>query len=145
METNLVIIRGLPGSGKSTAAQKLIPAGYTHIEADMYHINKKTGAYEFNIENKTAAWEWVKETLANLLRSGQSVVLAGVFPYNDLLRRLKETCDYLGVGFTVLTTEEAYGDIHDVPSDVLRGMREAWEPLDLSRKPDSHERRRPCV
>lgn len=128
---SLVVIRGLPGSGKSTAARKLIDAGYTHIEADMYHINKKTGAYEFDYARKTAAWEWVKETLANLLRGGQNVVLAGVFPANNTLQYLKDACNYLGADFTVLTAEADHGNIHDVPEDVLRGMAAAWEPLDL--------------
>lgn len=129
--TSLVIVRGLPGSGKSTVAKKLVKAGYTHIEADMYHINKRTGAYEFDIKRKTAAWEWVKETMANLLRNEQDVVLAGVFPYNDTLQGLKNAADYLGYDFTVITVEADHGNIHDVPEDVLRGMRDAWEPLNL--------------
>jgi predicted kinase len=128
---NLVIIRGLPGSGKSTAAQKFIKAGYTFLEADMYHINKVTGAYEFDIVNKTAAWEWVQETMANLLMHGQDVVLAGVFPTNKTLQKLKDACKYLGVTFTVLTAESDHGNIHDVPEEVLAGMRAVWEPLNL--------------
>lgn len=132
MRANLVVIRGLPGSGKSTAAQKLTAAGYTFLEADMYHINPKTGAYEFDIKNKTHAWEWVKETLANLLRSEQDVVLAGVFPTNKTLQSLKDSCAYLGCSFTVLTAEADHGNIHDVPPEVLAGMAAAWEPLDLT-------------
>lgn len=128
---SLVVVRGLPGSGKSTAAKKLIDAGFTHIEADMYHINKKTGAYEFDYKRKTDAWEWVKETLANLLMSGQDVVLAGVFPHNSTLQYLKDACDYLKVDFTVLTAEADHGNIHDVPPEVLAGTKAAWEPLDL--------------
>jgi predicted kinase len=131
MNTSLVIIRGHCGSGKSTAAMRLIAAGYTFLEADMYHINKKTGAYEFDIKNKTHAWEWVKETVANLLRSGQSVVLAGVFPTNDTLQVLKDGCHYLSVDFTVLTAEADHGNIHNVPPEVLAGMRSIWEPLNL--------------
>jgi adenylate kinase family enzyme len=129
--SNLVVIRGLPGSGKSTAAQKLIKAGYTFLEADMYHINKKTGAYEFDIQRKTGAWEWVKETIANLLMHGQDVVLAGVFPTNNTLQLLKDNCRYIGASFTVLTAESDHGNIHDVPEEVLAGMLAAWEPLDL--------------
>ena len=127
----LVIVRGLPGSGKSTAAKKLIDAGYTHIEADMYHLNKRTGVYEFDVNRRTHAWEWIKETMTNLLMSGQNVVLAGVFPQNKLLQSLKDGCDYMGVGFTVLTAEANHGNIHGVPADVLKGMRDVWEPLDL--------------
>lgn len=128
---NLVVIRGIAGSGKSTAAQKLVKAGYTHIEADMYHINKRTGLYDFDIDRKPAAWEWVKETVTNLLRNGQDVVLAGVFPTMPTLQYLKDGCDYVGHSFTVLTAETDYGSIHNVPPEVLSGMRAAWQPLDL--------------
>jgi predicted kinase len=132
MNTHLVVIRGLPGSGKSTAAKKLIAAGYSFLEADMCHINNKTGAYEFDIKNKTHAWEWTKETVTNLIRSGQNVVLAGVFPYNKTLQSLKDGCEYLGCSFTVLTAEANHGNIHDVPEEVLAGMAAAWEPLNLT-------------
>jgi predicted kinase len=128
---HLVVIRGLPGSGKSTAAKKFIEAGYTHLEADMYHINKKTGAYEFDLKRRATAWEWTKETASNLLYSGQNVVLSGVFPRNELLQKLKDGCNYIGVSFTVLTAEADHGNIHDVPADVLDGMRSVWEPLSL--------------
>lgn len=35
----LVLIRGLPGSGKSTIAKALHKAGFEWFEADTYHLN----------------------------------------------------------------------------------------------------------
>lgn len=36
----LVLIRGLPGSGKSTMAEVLAQVGYEHFEADMYFLRE---------------------------------------------------------------------------------------------------------
>lgn len=43
----LVLVRGLPGSGKSTIAKSFIPHNFVHLETDMYFINS-AGEYKFN-------------------------------------------------------------------------------------------------
>lgn len=58
-------------------------------------------------------------------------MIAGVFPHNNTLRHFQQGCKYIGAGFTVLTAEADHGNVHDVPEEVLAGMRAAWEPLDL--------------
>lgn len=131
--TNMIVIRGLPGSGKSTAAKKFVATGYTFLEADMFYVDLD-GVYNFDYDKRSDAWAWTKETYANLLRSGQDVVLAGVFPYNRTLQKIKDECDYMGVSITVLTVEADHGNIHEVPEEVLAGMKAAWEPLNLTDK-----------
>ena len=42
----LVLIRGLPGSGKTTMARVLALVGYEHHEAD--HYFERDGAYKFD-------------------------------------------------------------------------------------------------
>ena len=46
----MVLIRGLPGSGKSTCARE----DYAHIEADMYFMDAE-GNYKYN-PSKAHAW-----------------------------------------------------------------------------------------
>ena len=41
----LFLLRGIPGSGKSTVARSI---GGTHLESDMYFIDSITGDYTFN-------------------------------------------------------------------------------------------------
>jgi tRNA uridine 5-carbamoylmethylation protein Kti12 len=38
----LILIRGLPGSGKSTIAREYVKQGYHHFEADMYFEKKRS-------------------------------------------------------------------------------------------------------
>lgn len=127
----LIIVRGLPGSGKSTIAQVIVKAGYTFVEADMFHTSNNSGEYNFKLHNRPAAREWTDETVANLLRSGQNVVLCGVFATNDLLMKFKSYCDYAGHGFTVIHMEADHGNVHEVPEFVLEDMALTWEALDL--------------
>ena len=127
----LIIVRGLPGSGKSTIAGELVKAGYTHIEADMFHTHSESGAYDFQLERRDEARAWTDETVGNLLRNGQNVVLCGVFGTNDLMLKFKRYCEYAGHGFTVIHMEADHGTTHDVPNFVLEDMKANWECLDL--------------
>ena len=44
---HLILVRGLPGSGKSTEAKKIAKTGYYHFEADQYFITP-SGEYKFD-------------------------------------------------------------------------------------------------
>jgi tRNA uridine 5-carbamoylmethylation protein Kti12 len=49
MSKTLIIMRGLPGSGKSTRARELQEKGVIH-STDTYFTNPLTGEYEFDFE-----------------------------------------------------------------------------------------------
>ncbi len=67
----LILIRGLPGSGKSTFAReyfsneaafrKMPIQKYIHLEADMYYTDHE-GNYNFTRENLRNAHHWCQET-----------------------------------------------------------------------------------
>jgi tRNA uridine 5-carbamoylmethylation protein Kti12 len=42
----LILLRGLPGSGKTTLAKSLVTKDYCHKEADMYFVDE-FGNYKF--------------------------------------------------------------------------------------------------
>lgn len=113
----LILIRGLPGSGKSTMAKRL--TDYVHVESDMFWGPK----YKFNIRYIEYAYQWcLTETLRHLIL-GHKVVVA------DTFTTIKEMAPYfaLGVPVEVITATGEYGTIHNVPEEVIQQMKDRWE------------------
>ena len=123
MNNKLVIIRGLPGSGKSTFAKKMFPLSL-HLETDMFHIHN--GRYEFNREKRTQSEMWLFNTVRFSLENGMDVVLSCVFGHNHKIRRFADLCERLGVEFTVYRMND-YGNIHNVPEEVLNDMKNTFQ------------------
>lgn len=135
----LILIRGLPGSGKSTFAKCLqmmmCTVAYeegdrtycSHFEADQFFVDDH-GQYQFNAKNVIKAHGWCKGATAIHLTRGTNVIVSNTFtrlwemqPYIDMAKKY-------GAELTVLTCEGNYGNVHDVPEEVIEKMRKRWEP-----------------
>ena len=124
----LVLIRGLPGSGKSTMAKALARAGFEHFEADTYHMNNE-GDYCFDRANAKAAHEWCQQETRKALERGKQVVVSNTFiqlwemvPYFDMAKAL-------GIEPNVLEAKGNWQNVHAVPAEVMANMRERWETI----------------
>lgn len=124
----LVLIRGLPGSGKSTMAKALARAGFEHFEADTYHMNNE-GDYCFDRANAKAAHEWCQQETRKALERGKQVVVSNTFiqlwemvPYFDMAK-------VLGIEPNVLEAKGNWQNVHAVPAEVMANMRERWETI----------------
>lgn len=121
---HIYIIRGLPGSGKSTFARKLASAtGAYHVEADMYFI-RSDGQYDFRREMLKAAHAWCQDMAATAISAGEDVIVSNTFTQRW------EVEPYLKMGaeaVTIITCEGDYGNIHGVPDAAIARMRERWE------------------
>jgi AAA domain-containing protein len=120
----LYLIRGLPGSGKSTMARQLLESGKVdrHFEADMFHVDVY-GVYRFNPENSKAAHAWCLDQTAISLASTRSVAVSNTFT------TIPEIWPYVRLGYPtiVLTAYGKYGSIHNVPDSVIEAMSARWE------------------
>lgn len=119
----LILIRGLPGSGKSTMAKNIKKA--EHIEADMFFY--KDGIYSFDPTKIKEAHEWCQQATKEALLSSKTVVVSNTFtkiwemqPYLDMAAELK-------IPVEVITTTGAWDNIHAVPAAVITAMKERWE------------------
>jgi predicted kinase len=121
----LYLIRGLPGSGKTTFAKSL---GIFHVEQDMRLI--RDGKYTWTKESVTNAVAFCRTAAKHAMLEGMDLVISNTFTrrfemqfYLDLANRL----DYKVCVFKVCGE---FGSIHNVPEESMRAMRDRWEDFE---------------
>lgn len=125
----LMLVRGLPGSGKSIfAIKEAKKKGYNHYENDMYHTFD--GEYKFDLEEVSRAHEWCKNSTNLALSGNQSTIVSNTFTTNEEMEPYRRIASKQGAKILIVTTKGDYGTIHGVPEDVIKKMKDRWEPLD---------------
>jgi predicted kinase len=130
MEKVLYIVRGIPGSGKSTFAKKLVgEKDYCHKEADMYFVDAD-GNYKFKPSQIKDAHAWCQEEVDNLMRLEHSpVVVSNTFTQEwemDPYFELAKTYGYKTFSIVVENRHEGTNE-HGVPEDKVQIMKERFE------------------
>lgn len=116
----LIIVRGLPGSGKSTFASKL---GLPHFEADMYFTLIGNGEYRFDPTRLHDAHDWCYDMVRKHLLTSD-VVVSNTFTMARELRQYTELKDYKECAeIIVYRCTGNYGSIHSVPEETLQKMK----------------------
>lgn len=118
----LYLIRGLPGSGKSTYAKGLHAL---HLEADQYHV--RDGRYQFNPSKVKAGHEWCHAMVKNALGLGIDVAVSNTFTQKWEMAPYLEMAKAFGATVEVITMRGNYGSVHGVPEDVIKRMADRWE------------------
>jgi predicted kinase len=132
---NLILLRGIPGSGKSSTAKLLGAggAGYAHFEADMFFL--KGGEYQFDASKLRDAHQWCQNSVehAMLLNhttgANSTIIVSNTFTQEwemEAYFKMAEQWDYR---VTTLIVENRHGgvNIHGVPDEALTRMRDRFE------------------
>lgn len=130
----LYIVRGLPGSGKSTFAEALVGSDFLVCEADKYFM--VDGEYKFDGSKLKDAHEWCRNRVETYMKDSlindqfyREIAVSNTFTqewemqaYLDLAKK------YHYMVFTVIV-ENRHGGInqHGVPDEVLTKMRDRFE------------------
>lgn len=126
---NLYLIRGLPGSGKSTFAAMLARTlDCDHWEHDKY-LYTEEGEYLWTEKRMAYAYrQCLRDTEATMERQ-EPVVVSNVFPTAKSLKNYRKLAEKYGYRVTYIVVENRRGgvNIHDVPQEALDNMREAFQ------------------
>lgn len=134
MEYNsAIIIRGIPGSGKSTTA-KAIQKDLTDkgrnvlwYEADSYFTHD--GAYRFDASRLSDAHRQCLESFKNALsrKGSTTVIVSNTFTTLRELDPYVSFCKDNGIPFDVIRCTGEYGSIHGVPPATLDRMKARFQ------------------
>jgi len=121
----LYLVRGLPGSGKSTYARNL---GCFHVEADMFHV--KNGVYQFDFTLAKLAHNWCLQTAWSAMERGMDVVVSNTFTQKKEIEPYLGLADKSGHSVKIFSMAQNHASVHAVPEEVLTRMAERWEKIE---------------
>jgi predicted kinase len=131
----LYLIRGVPGSGKSTFAHT-IWNDYAICEADQYFVNKETGEYKFNPDEIKIAHQWCKDEVENRMKDNQvnpqyypEIVVSNTFTQEWEMESYYKLAEKYGYRVFSLIVENRHGgkNTHGVPEEKLEIMKNRFE------------------
>lgn len=126
----LILLRGLPGSGKSTFAKSL---GGIHIEADQYFMDN--GVYKFDASQIKNAHNYCQsQTRAWMSHNGDQISVDKIIVSNtftqewemDAYFEMAEEFDYQVFSLIVENRHDGV-NVHDCPEDKIEQMRNRFE------------------
>jgi predicted kinase len=120
----LILLRGLPGSGKSTFAKLICNQ---HVEADMFFI--QDGEYKFDVSKLKQAHEWCQWKTEEWMKKRYNVVISNTFTMEWEMEVYFELAKQYGYQVHSLIVENRHGGIneHGVPADKLEQMENRFE------------------
>ena len=122
----LFLLRGLPGSGKSTVAKSISDV---HYEADMYFVDGE-GIYNFDASLLKAAHQWC-QTMTEMAMEYNTprIVVSNTFTQEwemDAYRVMAEAHGYKVFSLIVENRHDGV-NTHDVPVESLNRMKQRFE------------------
>jgi predicted kinase len=144
----VVIVRGLPGSGKSTIAQKYKDTFYDSCficSTDDYWM-RPDGLYDFNYALLNKSHQWNQQRVEHILREEQNTLFDAVIIIDNTNTTFNEMRPYVKLavkyGYEIEVqepttwwkrdVEECFErNTHGVPYSTVRKMDERWEDHDV--------------
>lgn len=140
MSKELLILRGLPGSGKSTVAKKILEGSPNAIicSADDYFM--VDGQYEFDPTKLSKAHQSCLMSADRSMANGYSLVVIDntnikkehYLPYVKMADKYGYTTTIRTIGSTDLSIVPTYHQrqVHGVSEETIRRMAQSWEEHD---------------
>jgi len=136
MEKILYIVRGIPGSGKTTFAKKLVGDDLLVCEADKYFIDKETGEYKFDVTKIKDAHKFCQDIVETYMKDSllnnhfyTEIAVSNTFTQEWEMERYYELAKQYGYKVFSIIVENRHGGVnqHDCPEDMIELMRNRFE------------------
>lgn len=135
MSRVLILLRGVPGAGKSTFAKHMW-SDHVIFEADKYFVSP-TGEYEFRPEKLKEAHEWCRGQVQaameqNHLTAGQhypDIVVSNTFTQEWEMQAYLDLANQFQYNVVSLIVENRHGgsNVHGVPEEKVQQMRDRFQ------------------
>jgi predicted kinase len=126
MEKRLILVRGIPGSGKTTFARSL---GGVHYEADMFFMDQNSN-YVFDATKLKEAHEWCRSMCEHEMGEEESlIVISNTFTQEWEMKSYLDLASKYGyIAFTIIV-ENRHGGVntHGVPEDKIQEMKDRFQ------------------
>ncbi len=120
----LILIRGIPGSGKSTFADSF--HDHTHFETDMFFV-QRNGKYIFDPKQLEKAHQWCKNETINAIARQKNIVISNTFIQFWEMEEYLFLGKSAGYSIKIIEMTTRYESVHDIPIETLNKMKNKFE------------------
>lgn len=134
MNKYLILLRGLPGAGKSSFANTMYPS-FLVCEADKYFVDKDTGEYKWDGSKLHEAHEWCYNLVETYMKDNQikeqyytEICVSNTLTTENEVNKYKELGEKYGYIVISLIVENRHGNksVHNVPEASIEKMRKRF-------------------
>ena len=129
----LILLRGLPGAGKSTLAKVILQFRETDepevLSADDFFVNEN-GEYEFDAQKIKEAHQYCQFRCSERMRQQKAkIVVANTFTQEWEMKVYYDIAERYNYRVHTVIVENRHGsqNVHGVPDDKLQQMKDRFE------------------
>lgn len=120
----LTLMKGAPGSGKSTTAKRMFP-GTLLLENDQFLM--RDGKYCWSKESVQDAIKWCTASVEIALKNGMDVVVANTFTKRRFIAAYEKLAMKYGAKFQVYRCTGNYQNVHGLNDEMVMSFKNAME------------------
>lgn len=120
----LIIVRGIPGSGKSTFAKeivKMFPDDSVYWESDMFFMHN--GVYCWKPNKVNLAHRWCQQKVEKSFDAVDIVVVSNTFTTESEMKSYLDFAKENGISVQIVRMENRFENEHGVPKATLEKMK----------------------